>query len=501
VELVSLSKGYGGVPALTDVSLRVEAGFVHAVLCENGAGKSTLMKILAGVVAPDSGSIVIDGVARCFASPRDSAAYGVVCMFQELSLAPHLTVSDNMLLGDGAATLGWIGRAAKRAVRASLDRIGGVHIALSSRIADLPLADRQLVEIAKAVHRRPRLLILDEATSALTAERVETVFAVIRELRSAGCAVMFISHRMYEIEAIADRISVFRNGRHIETFEAKAKSRDQMIALMIGRALSDLFPPRTPGPPTDAAPLLSIRNLRWTPQLDGVDLDVRPGEIVGLGGLDGQGQQHVMQAIFGLLRGLEGSIVLGEHRIDGVTPGFAKSPAVGLALVPEDRKTDGLILDMSIADNLHLAALGRKPYGLLAAEDASDVAIRRLIERLDLRFGNLNDPVKTLSGGNQQKVVLAKWLALGPRCLLLMDPTRGIDVRTKAQIYQLLQELAAEGLAILLQTTDYEELVYLCHRVYVFYRGRVARELSGGEATPDALIAATLNVNSGVSAA
>ena len=445
VELTSVSKSYGGVPALADVSLTVEPGAVHAILGENGAGKSTLMKLLAGVIAPESGTIAIDGVPRRFASPRDAARFGIVCMFQELSLMPHLSVGDNMLIGDGGSALGLIRGASRRAARAALDRVGGQHIAFAARIADLPLADRQLVEIAKAIHRKPRLLILDEATSALTAERVETVFAVIRALRDEGCAVLFISHRMYEIDAVADRISIFRNGQHIETFAAGTRSRDAMIGLMIGQSLKELFPSRRPAPPATTAPIVSVRGLRWAPQLDGVDLDVRPGEIVGLGGLDGQGQQHLMHALFGILRGTSGTVTLDGASLVGLTPGKAKTRPVGLALVPEDRKTDGLILDMSIADNLRLAGLGRKPFGLLGAPDAAEQSIATLIERLGLTYGRLTDPVKTLSGGNQQKIVLAKWLALGPRCLLLMDPTRGIDVKTKAQIYRLLQDLAGEG--------------------------------------------------------
>ena len=494
IALSSVSKSYGGVPALSDVSLMVEAGEVHAILGENGAGKSTLMKLLAGVIAPDTGTIMVDGSLQRFLSPRDAARQGIVCMFQELSLMPHLAVGDNMLLGDRAPALGLIRREARRAVRAALDRVGGQHIALATRVQDLPLADRQLVEIAKAIHRKPRLLILDEATSALTSERVGTVFGVIRALRDAGCAILFISHRMYEIDALADRISIFRNGRHVETFAAGARSHDAMIGLMIGQSLRELFPPRREPPSAATAPLLSLRNLRWEPALDGVDLDVRPGEIVGLGGLDGQGQQHVMHAIFGVLRDVRGTVTLDGRERNGLTPGQAKSRPVGLALVPEDRKTEGLILDMSITDNLRLAALSRKPLGLGRDPDGTDAALARLTDRLALTLGSYADPVKSLSGGNQQKVVLAKWLALSPRCLLLMDPTRGIDVKTKAQIYRLLQDLAGEGLAILLQSTDHEELIHLCHRVCVFYRGRVTRELRGAEATPDALIAAALNV-------
>jgi ribose transport system ATP-binding protein len=494
IRLKSVSKSYGGVPALTEADLTCEAGIVHAVLGENGAGKSTLMKLLAGVIQPNAGTIEVDGHAVTFASPRDAAKHGIVCMFQELSLMPHLSVGDNMVLVLPPGRFGVVGRAGYRAARAALDRIGGRGIALSSRIADLSLAERQLVEIAKAVLRKPRLLILDEATSALTSELVETVFKVVRELKQEGVAILFISHRMHEVDALADRISVFRNGRHIETFDAGERNHNEIVRLMIGQSLKELFPPRGAAVPASVAPLLRVRDLSWNDQLSHVDLDVRPGEIVGLGGLDGQGQQQLMHAIFGVLNRVTGSVELDGKPIARIDPPRAKAPEIGLALVPEDRKTEGLVLDMSITDNLRLAALGRLPMGLMRSSGELDAGLAQLIDRLALTFGTLDDPVGTLSGGNQQKVVLAKWLALSPRCLLLMDPTRGIDVKTKAQIYRLLKDLAGEGLAIVLQSTDYEELIHLCDRVYVFYRGTVNRELTGDALTADALIAASMNI-------
>ena len=494
IRLKSVSKSYGGVPALTEADLTCEAGRVHAILGENGAGKSTLMKLLAGVIQPNTGIIEVDGKAASFASPRDAAKQGIVCMFQELSLMPHLSVGDNMVLVLPAGRFGAISGASYRAARAALDRVGGRGIALSSRIADLSLAERQLVEIAKAVLRKPRLLILDEATSALTSELVVTVFKVVRELKEEGVAILFISHRMHEVDALADRISVFRNGRHIETFNAGERDHNQIVGLMIGQSLKELFPPRGPQVPESVAPLLRVRGLSWNHQLDHVDLDVRPGEIVGLGGLDGQGQQQLMHAVFGVLNRVSGTVELDVKPIDGIDPPRAKTPDIGLALVPEDRKTEGLVLEMSITENLRLAALGRLPMGLMRSSGEMDAKLAQLIDRLALTFGTLDDPVGTLSGGNQQKVVLAKWLALSPRCLLLMDPTRGIDVKTKAQIYRLLKDLAGEGLAIVLQSTDYEELIHLCDRVYVFYRGRVNRELAGDALTADALIAASMNL-------
>jgi ribose transport system ATP-binding protein len=500
VRLKSVSKSYGGVPALTDIDFNCEAGLIHAILGENGAGKSTLMKLLAGVIQPDTGEILVSGEAARLTSPREAARHGMVCMFQELSLMPHLSVGDNIVISAPRTRFGLLHPAAYDDARAMLDRIGATGISLSARASELSLAERQLVEIAKALFRKPRLLILDEATSALTRKHVETIFDVLRDLKRQGVAILFISHRMHEVDAIADRISVFRNGRHIDTFDVGTRSPNEVINLMIGRSLEELFPARAATPTRDTPVVLDVSGLSWNGQLLDVRMHVRKGEVVGLGGLDGQGQQYLMHAVFGVLRGVSGRVEVNGKQISGVLPSQAKQAEIGLALVPEDRKTEGLILGMSIAENLRLAALGRVPFGILDIENGSEARIRQLIDRLSLTYGSLESPVAALSGGNQQKVVIAKWLALSPRCLLLMDPTRGIDLPTKAQIYRLLRELAHEGLAIVLQSTDYEELIHLCDRVYVFYGGRIVRELTGDQLTPNALIAASMNLPNSASA-
>jgi ribose transport system ATP-binding protein len=425
---------------------------------------------------------------------RDASRRGIVCIFQELSLMPALSVGDNIVLARPQTRMGVMQRGAYNEARTCLDRIGAVQIGLDRTVSELTLAERQLVEIAKALYQKPRLLILDEATSALGADAVERVFAVIRQLRDEGCGILFISHRFHEVHALADVISVFRNGAHVRTFPAGTLDHADIVSLMIGQSLDRLFPPLPPMPSAHRPPLLSLSRVGWENELHDVGFDVRPGEIFGLGGLDGQGQQRVLEAIFGLLSRVSGEVQVDGKTYAGRTPARSKSPKIGLAFIPEDRKTEGLIPGLSISENLRLAALGGR---LGPALDPGDQArIAAILDRLELAYGKMDDAIATLSGGNQQKVLLAKWLVLSPRCLLLLDPTRGIDVKTKAQIYTLLAELAAEGMAIVLQSTDYEELVHLCHRVAVFYQGRIARQLSGDTLTPEMLISAAMGLAS-----
>ncbi|OBZ95788.1 sugar ABC transporter ATP-binding protein [Pararhizobium polonicum] len=497
IRLSGISKTYGAVTALRDVDFACEAGTIHAILGENGAGKSTLMKLLSGVIAPSSGTMQLDCMPVAFSGTRQASKSGIVCMFQELSLMPNLTVGDNIVLSRPKTVMGFLSRTAYAEASACLARIGAERIALDTPVNELTLAERQLVEIAKALHQKPRLLILDEATSALGADAVEKVFSVVRQLRDEGVCILFISHRFHEVHALADRISVFRNGSHVRTFPAGSIDHEGIVALMIGQSLQQLFPPRRSAIAQDVAPLLSVSGMNWSGELHDISLHVRPGEIYGLGGLEGQGQQRVLEAIFGVLRGVSGDVTIAGRPFERRSPFRAKAAETGIAFIPEDRKTEGMIPNLSIADNMRLAGLGRD--GLLTGRNADrEEHYKALLHRLDLVYGTLNDPVSSLSGGNQQKVLLAKWLALKPRCILLLDPTRGIDVKTKAQIYQLLSDLADAGMAVVLQSTDYEELVHLCNRVAVFYHGRIARELSGATLTPENLISAAMGLSAQV---
>ncbi len=491
-----ITKRYGGVLALEGVDLAVHAGRIHAVLGENGAGKSSLIKCMAGVVQPDGGSMHLDGTPVRFPTPAAANAAGVVCIFQELSLVPDLSVADNILISNPPRRLGMIDRRAQRRMaEAALARVGagagaeGIHpMAL---VRDLPLSRRQLVEIAKALVRAPRLLILDEATSALTASDVAPVFRLLKQLRAEGVALVYISHRMDEIAELADECSVFRNGRRVDSFAAGSRTDDEIVTLMIGRDYSQVFPPK-PSRPPDAPAVLEVRNLSWGDSLAGISLAVRPGEIVGLGGLDGQGQRELLLALFGVLRGVSGAVLVGGE--PAAAGGPHDAAAQGVALIPEDRKTEGLMLPMTVGENLSFASLGRLSHGGVLDRAAERNAIARVVKLLAIKTAGSDIPVAALSGGNQQKVVLAKWLMNAPRVILLNDPTRGIDVGTKQEIYQLLRDLAAKGAAILLYSTDYAELIGCCDRVLVMYQGRVRRELAGADITERALVASALNI-------
>ena len=453
---------------------------------------------MAGVETPDEGSMALDGRDVAFASPAAANQAGITCIFQELSLIPDLSVADNIGIGAPPTRFGLIDRRAQRRIaEEALARAGAQDVHPLALVKDLPLSRRQMVEIAKALARRPRILILDEGTSALTAADVAKVFVVLRRLREEGLALIYISHRMHEIAELADECSVFRNGRRVATYEAGAKSDNEVVELMIGREYVGAFPPKPPPPPDSGPPALECRGLSWTHRLRDVSLSVRPGEIVGLGGLDGQGQRELLLALFGVLRGCEGEVRVGGAPVAIASPGAAKSGAIRMALIPEDRKTEGLMLPMTVRENLTFAALGRVSRFGFIDRAAESRLVDEMIALLAIRTDGADLPVGSLSGGNQQKVVIAKWLMNQPRIILLNDPTRGIDVATKQEIYVLLRKLAAQGAAILFYSTDYDELIACCDRVLVLYDGAVKRELAGAEITEKALIASALNIEAG----
>jgi ribose transport system ATP-binding protein len=494
MQLSGISKSYGGVQALAEVDFAGSASSIHAVLGENGAGKSTLIKIVSGVVVPDAGTMTFEGAPVRFSKPMDATLAGIVSVFQELSIIPDLSVADNISITDPPRRFGLIDhKAQRRRAEELLASVGCEDINPIQNVRDLPLSRRQMVEIAKALGRNPKLLILDEATSALTAADVERVYAILHRLRSKGLSILYISHRMHEIQALADTVSVFRNGRHVSTFAAGDRSETEVVQMMIGRDVSNVYPPK----PVRAAPpppVLEVKGLGWIDRLSGISFTAGKGEIVGLGGLDGQGQRELLLALFGVLRGVEGTVAIDGRPVRISSPSAATRPSLGIALIPEDRKTEGLMLPMSISDNISLTALGSMSRGLVIDRDLERRRVAEMVEVLKIKIGSIDDAVATLSGGNQQKVVIAKWLLTGARIMLLNDPTRGIDVGTKEEIYRLLRSLADSGTTILLYSTDYEELIGCCDRVMILYGGRIVRTLEGEDISETNIVASAFNM-------
>lgn len=494
VALEGVSRFFGGITALKGVDFACNRGTIHAILGENGAGKSTLIKIMSGVLPPSEGRLLVDGQQMSFANPSEATATGIVCIFQELSLVPDLSVADNIFIGHPPRRFGMIDyRTQRQAAEALLAKVKCEDINPDALVRELSLSRRQMVEIAKAIGKKPSLLILDEATSALTSRDVETVYELLGDLRAEDVACLFISHRMHEVDALCDTLSVFRNGGHIQTFGKGDLSEGEIVRLMIGKDIEAQFPPKPVRkvPP----PILKVENLAWEDKLNGVNVSVAPGEIVGLGGLDGQGHKELLLALFGVLRGVTGKITLGGQPFKPGSPAQARGNATSVALVPEDRKTEGLMLQLPISDNLlasSYAKVSRGPFidGTLAAHEVAEA-----VKTLSIKVGSTSERVETLSGGNQQKVVVAKWLMIDPDVILLNDPTRGIDVGTKQEIYRLMRALAESGKAVLFYSTDYDELIGLCDRVSVMYDGRVVAELDGDSLTEEAIVAASLNID------
>ena len=494
LRMEGVSKRYGGVRALEDARLECARARIHAVLGENGAGKSTLIKVMAGVVQPDSGTMELEGKPVAFRNPAAATGAGIACIFQELSLIPDLSVADNISITHSPTRFGIIDRRTQRKIaEQALVRAGASDIHPLSRVKDLPLSRRQMVEIAKALARNPKILILDEATSALTAADVARVFRVLKQLRSEGLAIVYISHRMHEIAELADDCTVYRNGRYVATFQAGTRTDVEIVEMMIGREYRHVFPPK-PARSPDCKPVLEVNQLSWTGRLKGIDLSVRPGEVVGLGGLDGQGQHDLLLALFGVLAGVSGTVKVDGRPVPLKSPRAAKSKSVAMALIPEDRKTEGLMLPISVSDNLSFAAIDRfSRFGLIRS-DLETSAVDKVIRLLHIRCENTQTPVGALSGGNQQKVVIGKWLMTEPRIILLNDPTRGVDVGTKQELYQTLRQLADAGAAILFYSTDYDELIGCCDRVLVLYNGSVVRVLEGAAITERNLVTSALNL-------
>ncbi|MFR9729957.1 sugar ABC transporter ATP-binding protein [Saccharopolyspora sp. MS10] len=498
VELTGITKRYGGVLACDAVDLTVRAGEVHALLGENGAGKSTLMRVLSGDVADHEGTVAVDGRPRRFAKPSDAQQAGIAMIHQELDLVPALSVADNLYLGRELRRLGVVDRRRMaRRTRELLQRTG-IDLDPGRPVGDLRVGEQQLVTIARALSLDARVLIMDEPTSALSNSEVERLFGVIRQLREGGTGIVYISHRMDEIGAIADRATVLRNGRRVAEFDARDLTAEQAAEAMVGRSVRTLFRGADENPP--GAELLSVSGLRVLPRRhrvgrrepDGIDLSVREGEIVGLCGLLGSGRTELLEALFGAgpAGRWEGSVELAGEPVRPASPREALRR--GIAFVPEDRRASGLVLDHSVRANLVLSVVDRLGVGGVVRGRSESGAAGRGVERLKVKLHRLADPVGTLSGGNQQKVVFGRMLLTEPRLLLLDEPTRGVDIGAKAEIYELLGEIAARGIGVLLASSELPELTGVCHRVVVLRHGRSVAEFDTTRAGEAALLAAAM---------
>ncbi len=484
-----LTKSFSGNVVLRDVHFESRPGEVHALVGENGAGKSTLINLLTGVHVPDAGQLVIVGHHYSRLNPRQADALGVATVHQELSLCPHLTVAENIHLGEPPTRRGLLDRRAmESSVRRELDEIG-VDIDPSLLVNELTLAEQQLVEFAKATIRMPKVLILDEATSALDSSQTALLFAYLRRMRDAGACIIFVSHRMEEIFDICDRITVLRNGEYVATVAASETSTTDLVQMMIGRRVEEAFPakPRLEDV-LDAPVALSVRDLGADRRFDDVSFDLHRGEILGIGGLQGQGQHDLLEVLFGL------HARTGDVQLHGTSVAISSEREAisrGIAYVPEDRKTEGLIVQLSVGENLALPSLPRLSHqGVLAGGEQGLVS--DLVRRMDVRLRSPRQTLARLSGGNQQKVAIAKWLPLTPNIYLLAEPTRGIDVGTKQEIYRLMRELTAAGASILLITSDTIELVGLCDRVLVMYERQPVAMLSGDDVTEENVVHASV---------
>jgi len=472
------------VRALEDGEIELYGGEVHGLVGENGAGKSTLVKILAGVHRPDAGRLLVRGEEAIFDNTKQSQAAGIAIIFQEPTLFPDLTVAENIFVG--AQPLKRFrridGRRMRRDAADVFDQLG-VRLDPDRLARGLSIADQQLVEIVKALTTNASVIVMDEPTAALTPSEVKRLFGIVETLRARGNAVLFVSHRLEEIFAICQRVTVMRDGRHVLTKPIDELTIPSVIRAMVGRDMSALFPkvPAEPGPP-----VLKVDRLTREGVFTDVSFQVRSGEIVALAGLVGAGRTEVARAIFGIDKWDAGSVEIDGRSLPTGSPTTAM--AAGIGLVPEDRRQQGLVMDFSITSNIALASLDSVRRGGLIPRSVERRFARDWAVRLQLKYARLSNPAWTLSGGNQQKTVLAKWLARRPKLLIVDEPTRGIDVGTKAEVHRLLSELAAQGVAVLMISSELPEVLGMADRIVVLFEGRVMREFSRSEANEDAIM-------------
>lgn len=479
------AKNFGGVKALVSASLTLYAHEIHALLGENGAGKSTLLKTLAGVHSLDSGSITLNGGTFTQGSTRAAREQGIAVIYQEPNLFPDLTLAENVFAGRQPVKNGSVDWKCMEEESARLFGQLGVSLNPHSRARGLSIADQQIVEIAKAISTKANVIVMDEPTAALSSKEVERLFTVARNLREQGCAVVFVSHRLDEVFALCDRLTIMRDGSTVSTALISEMSEPEVIRAMVGRDVSELFPKLE----TQVGDVvLSVRDLARDGQFENISFDVRAGEIVALAGLVGSGRSEIARAIFGVDAYNSGTVSMSGTVLANNSPSAAMN--AGIALVPEDRRQQGLFMATSISKNAAVTSLGRIRKAFLISSRAEQELSEQWTMVMQTKFASIEDPVERLSGGNQQKVVLAKWLATNPKLLIVDEPTRGIDVGTKSEVHRLLSQKAKEGMAILMISSELPEVLGMADRVLVMREGHIVREFSRSEATSEAVIAA-----------
>jgi ribose transport system ATP-binding protein len=492
ISVTTARKAYGPTVALADASFAAAAGTVHALLGENGAGKSTMVKMLSGLVRPDSGRIEVFGCEVRFSSPRDAHQAGLQTAFQELTQIPNLTVWENMLLPYQPTGLGGLlkRRVGQAQVAAHLESLGLGSISPRSEIRKLDLSIRQKIEIARAILRKPKILLLDEPTSTLSGNDINWLGDIIARLKAEGTTVVFISHRMPEVRDFCDDLTILRNGQSVGSFAVSEVTDEEVIERIIGRSIAATFPPRQIV--DHARPIVLEAKALTAGEIGEASFQLRAGEILGVAGLQGMGQLDLFRALFGDIKAEKGEIQVDGQRVELRSPRDAIDSRIGINLVPEERKTEGLFLKLDACANTTLPVIERfVRYGLIDV-DSERSAVATALARVQVDARALYMPARSFSGGNQQKIVLARCLVLGSRILLLFDPTRGVDVGTKHQIYRLIADFAAAGGAVLMYSTEIAEVVGLSHRVLVVYSGRITSELIGDGIVEAAIMRAAL---------
>jgi rhamnose transport system ATP-binding protein len=492
VTLAHITKSFTGLKVVKDVSFDVRPGEVHALLGENGAGKSTLIKIMAGLYQPDEGEIAINGIPTKFATPRDAHAAGIATVHQELLLFPELTVAENIFLGQTPKTkLGMLDWPAMRSrARALLDSLDSPELDIDAKVGTLSVANRQRVEIARSLSQDARVVIMDEPTAALADADVARLMDIVRRLKSRGVAIVYVSHRMPEIFALADRVTVLRDGARVGTKDIGEVDEGVLVNMMVGRVIDRLYPKKLG---ESGASILELREISHRSAVRDISFELRAGEILGIAGLVGSGRTELALTIFGITPATSGTILLEGKPVRIGSPEAARD--LGIAYIPEDRGTQGLIRTQTIAENVALANLKKLTRGLFIDATKLLRSARQAIERFGIKARGPQQVVRELSGGNQQKVVLGKWLSTDPRILIMDEPTRGIDVGAKAEIHQLMRKLASEGMAILMISSELPEVLGMSDRVLVMNGGKIVAGFGEGEATPEAVGSAMTHAN------